>query len=263
MRKHVNEAVNLPDKAALYASVGLTADSAQAPDAGVSTADYFSLLETIAKSEWPSLGFHMRVCAGMRCEEFGAVGLAIKSAPTLRHGFQRMHRYARLYNKTSAFAVEDKGHVYCWTHRRPEPQRLGNHLSNEAALATFLLVYFGVRIFGSTLSQRAQAHPHLGGVDRVFGIFVGLTRALVLLGAIHLVVVAAMPGERTPRWLGEASLYSVSAGAARAIQFVLPGIGRGADALAPVVDSSVRQGFSGDDALPKTQTGPNSPDTAR
>jgi membrane protein required for colicin V production len=132
-----------------------------------------------------------------------------------------------------------------------------------AALATFLLVYFGVRIFGSTLSRRAQAHPHLGGIDRVFGIFVGLTRALVLLGAIHLVVVAAMPGERTPRWLGEASLYAVSAGAARSIQFVLPGIGRGADALAPVVDSSVRQGFSGDDALPKTQTGPNSPDTAR
>ncbi|MBU1347532.1 MAG: CvpA family protein [Alphaproteobacteria bacterium] len=132
-----------------------------------------------------------------------------------------------------------------------------------AALATFLLVYFGVRIVGSTLSRRAQAHPHLGGIDRVFGIVVGLTRALVLLGAIHLVVVAAMPGERTPRWLGEASLYSVSAGAARAIQFVLPGIGRGADALAPVVNSSVRQGFSGEDALPKTQTGPNSPDTAR
>ncbi len=132
-----------------------------------------------------------------------------------------------------------------------------------AALATFLLVYFGVRIFGSTLSRRAQAHPHLGGIDRIFGIVVGLTRALVLLGAIHLVVVAAMPGEKTPRWLGEASLYSRSAGAARAIQFVLPGIGRGADALAPVVDSSVRQGFSGDDALPKTQTGPNSPDTAR
>ena len=63
--------------------------------------------------------------------------------------------------------------------------------------------------------------------------------------------------------LGEAALYSVSAGAARMIQFILPGIGRGADALAPVVDSSVRQGFSHDDALPKTQTGPNSPDTAR
>ena len=132
-----------------------------------------------------------------------------------------------------------------------------------AALASFLLVYFGVRIFGSTLSRRAQAHPHLGGIDRFFGIFVGLARALVLIGAIHLVVVAAMPGEKTPCWLGEAALYSVSAGAARMIQFILPGIGRGADALVPVVDSSVRQGFSDQDALPKTQTTPNSPDTAR
>ena len=132
-----------------------------------------------------------------------------------------------------------------------------------AALASFLLVYFGVRIFGSTLSRRAQAHPHLGGIDRFFGIFVGLARALVLIGAIHLVVVAAIPGEKTPRWLGEAALYPVSAGAARMIQFILPGIGRGADALVPVVDSSVRQGFSDQDALPKTQTGPNSPDTAR
>ncbi|WP_226633654.1 CvpA family protein [Brevundimonas poindexterae] len=132
-----------------------------------------------------------------------------------------------------------------------------------AALASFLLVYFGVRIFGSTLSRRAQAHPHLGGIDRFFGIFVGLARALVLIGAIHLVVVAAMPGEKTPRWLGEAALYPVSAGAARMIQFILPGIGRGADALVPVVDSSVRQGFSDQDALPKTQTAPNSPDTAR
>ncbi len=132
-----------------------------------------------------------------------------------------------------------------------------------AALVSFLLVYFGVRIFGSTLSRRAQAHPHLGGIDRFFGIFVGLARALVLIGAIHLVVVAAMPGEKTPRWLGEAALYPVSAGAARMIQFILPGIGRGADALVPVVDSSVRQGFSDQDALPKTQTAPNSPDTAR
>ncbi len=132
-----------------------------------------------------------------------------------------------------------------------------------AALVSFLLVYFGVRIFGSTLSRRAQAHPHLGGIDRFFGIFVGLARALVLIGAIHLVVVAAMPGEQTPRWLGEAALYPVSAGAARMIQFILPGIGRGADALVPVVDSSVRQGFSDQDALPKTQTAPNSPDTAR
>ncbi|MBA4806972.1 CvpA family protein [Brevundimonas sp.] len=128
-----------------------------------------------------------------------------------------------------------------------------------AAVVAFFIVYFGIRIFGSFLSKRAQAHPQLGGVDRFIGVFVGAGRALVLLGAIHLVIVAAMPGERTPRWLSEAALYKVSAVGARAIQIVLPGIGRGVDAITPVVDSSVRKGFSDDEALPSTQSKTNSP----
>ena len=131
-----------------------------------------------------------------------------------------------------------------------------------AAVASFLLIYFGIRIFGSMLSKRAQAHPQLGGVDRIIGIFVGAGRALVLLGAIHLVIVAALPGEKTPRWLSEAALRPVTAGAARAIQIVLPGIGRGADALTPVVSSSVSEGFKDEDALPPTDSGPTSPRTA-
>jgi membrane protein required for colicin V production len=131
-----------------------------------------------------------------------------------------------------------------------------------AAVASFLLVYFGIRIFGSILSKRAQAHPQLGGIDRILGVFVGAARSLVLLGAIHLVIVAAMPGERTPRWLGEAALRPVTAGAARLIQVVLPGIGRGADALTPVVTSSVNEGFSGEEALPSPQTDNTPPPSA-
>jgi membrane protein required for colicin V production len=131
-----------------------------------------------------------------------------------------------------------------------------------AAVASFLLIYFGIRIFGSILSKRAQAHPQLGGIDRFLGVFVGAARSLVLLGAIHLVVVAAMPGERTPRWLSEATLRPVTAGAARLIQIVLPGIGRGADALTPVVTSSVNEGFSGEEALPSPQTNNTPPASA-
>lgn len=132
-----------------------------------------------------------------------------------------------------------------------------------AAILSFLIVYFGIRIFGSILSKRAQAHPQLAGVDRIVGIVVGTTRGLVLLGAVHLVIVAAMPGERTPRWLSEAALRPITAGAARAIQIILPGIGRGADALSPVVASSVNKGFSEDEALPSPQTGNTPPASAR
>lgn len=131
--------------------------------------------------------------------------------------------------------------------------------SIAAAVVSFLMVYFGIRIFGSALSKQAQAHPQLGGIDRLLGILVGSGRALVLLGAVHLVIVAALPGERTPAWLSEAALRPLSAGGARVIQMVLPGIGRGADAVSPIVDSSVRRGFSDDSALPPTQSGPTSP----
>ena len=132
----------------------------------------------------------------------------------------------------------------------------------SAAVASFLMIYFGIRIFGSVLSKRAQAHPQLGGVDRFLGVFVGAARSLVLLGAVHLVIVAAMPGERTPRWLSEAALRPVTAGAARMIQIVLPEIGRGADALTPVVTSSVSQGFSSEEALPSPQTNNTPPPSA-
>lgn len=126
-----------------------------------------------------------------------------------------------------------------------------------AAVVTFFIVYFGLRVTGSLISKSAQASP-LGLVDRLLGLLVGIGRALILLGAVHLVIVAALPGERTPGWLTQARLYTVSAIGARAIQIILPGVARGTDALVPVIDSSVRSGFSNDEALPPTQSGPNS-----
>ena len=131
-----------------------------------------------------------------------------------------------------------------------------------AAVGGFLLVYFGLRTLGALLSKGAKAHPALGGVNSILGLIVGAIRALVMIGAVHLVIVAALPGERTPRWLSQAALQPVSAMAARAIQAVLPGIGRGADALSPVIDSSVRRGFSDGDALSAPQTQPTSPPEA-
>lgn len=144
----------------------------------------------------------------------------------------------------------------------PMTSRLGRALIDPdwagtvfAAILTFLILYFGIRMLGAAVSKSAHAHPTLGGVDRFIGLIVGIGRSLVLLGTIHLVIVAAMPGEKTPRWLSEAVVQPVSASAARLIQKVLPGIGRGVDAITPVVDSSVRRGFSDDDALQTPQTG--------
>src|SRR5688500_19247754 len=42
-----------------------------------------------------------------------------------------------------------------------------------AAIAAFLLLYFGTRIFGSILPEPAQAHPQRGGGGRFAGVLVG------------------------------------------------------------------------------------------
>lgn len=133
--------------------------------------------------------------------------------------------------------------------------------SVAAVIVSFLLLYFGIRMLGSLVSKGARGNP-LGVVDRIVGVVIGLARGLVLMGAIHLVVLAALPGERTPGWLTNAALHPVTAGAARAIQMVLPAVGRGADAVTPVVSSSVSRGFNDDNALPPSQSQPTSPPPA-
>jgi membrane protein required for colicin V production len=151
----------------------------------------------------------------------------------------------------------------------PLTSRIGRALINPdwagtifAAVAAFLIIYFGIRIFGSLLSRRAQAHPTLGGVDRSSASSSARAGRWCCWGPS--IWSSWPPCRATGPTLAQsdAALRPVSAGAARAIQIILPGIGRGADALSPVVDSSVRRGFSDDGALRKPQTGNTSPDAA-
>lgn len=131
--------------------------------------------------------------------------------------------------------------------------------SIAAAVVSFLIVYFGIRIAGAIMSRRLREHEKLGGVDRSIGVLIGAARAFVLLGAIHLVFHAATPPERVPAWFREAAVFPAGATAARVIQAVLPGIGRGADQLSPVVASSVRDGFKDDEASTAPQSGARGP----
>ena len=107
---------------------------------------------------------------------------------------------------------------------------------------TFLILYFGLRLLGSAISKGARGNA-LGVFDQVFGLALGLVRALALVGAAHLTIMGVM-SDNPPRWLTQAALAPASAKAAQVIQMVLPTLGKGADALTPVVGSSVREGFS-------------------
>ncbi len=135
--------------------------------------------------------------------------------------------------------------------------------SIAAVVVVFLVVYFGIRTVGALATKSLKGAGGLGVVDRFAGTAIGIVRALVLLGVVHLVIVAATPAERLPGWFARAAAHPVGAASARAIQAVLPDIGRGMDRLTPVVEDSVRRGLSddpgADEALPPPQSETTSP----
>jgi AraC-like DNA-binding protein len=72
----------------------------------------------------------------MRCDDYGAFGLAWKSALNLRGSYGRAERYARVLTSVSTYEVRDTAEgVYMHLHREGE-QRLGFRLSNEASIAS-------------------------------------------------------------------------------------------------------------------------------
>ena len=120
----------------------------------------------------------LRVGASMRCDEYGALGLAWKSAPDLRGCYDRIERYARVMTSVSSYEVRDAEEgVYLHLHRDGE-RRLGLRLSNENTIAsavsisqqvstgTFqpLAVYFKHSAPGST-----EAHERHFGCPAHFG----------------------------------------------------------------------------------------------
>jgi membrane protein required for colicin V production len=120
-----------------------------------------------------------------------------------------------------------------------DPDWIGTVL---AAVATFLLVYFGVRLLGGVIGRSLRANTALSSFDRTLGVAFGSIRALVLLGVIHLIVFASSGSNPPPRWLTDAAVLPLSQGAADMIQAILPGIGRAADQVTPVVVESARRG---------------------
>ncbi len=124
------------DKNTLLHSVGIDPESPVDPSIMITDTDYYTLLERIASMEENPTTLPLRVGATMRCNDYGAFGLAWKSALNLRGSFDRAERYARVLTSVSTYEVElvDDG-ALMHLHRKGD-RRLGMRLSNEATIAS-------------------------------------------------------------------------------------------------------------------------------
>ena len=122
------------------ARVGITREALADPASTVDVSQHHALFGALAEPERPDIGIHMRTSASMRCEDFGTLGLTMRSAPDLRGALTRLDRYVRLFNRYSVFALSDFGSEWWWTNSRGADSD-GARLSHEAGLGTFLTLW--------------------------------------------------------------------------------------------------------------------------
>ncbi len=139
VRKMVRAASPGIDEAGFLRSVGLDPDAAADPKAMVTDLVYYDLLERIAQ-KIDVTDLPLRTGASMRCDDYGALGLAFKAAPTLYGSYARVARYGRLWTSVVSYELRPLGDNVLFALHRAGPRRLGMRLSNEATLASAVAI---------------------------------------------------------------------------------------------------------------------------
>lgn len=135
-RRVVQAAQPSVDGPGLLRSVGIDPDATFDVSERIAAEAYFDLLERIASSMKDAHELPVRVGPLMRPEDYGALGLAWKSAPTVRQSLKRVERYARLWTGNMAYELqENEGGALFLLHRFDE-RTLGVRLSNESTIAS-------------------------------------------------------------------------------------------------------------------------------
>lgn len=133
--KMVDAAGNAVDARAALMSAGLDPDAPRDPKVMITDEAYYSMLEDMA-SQKDVTALPINVGASMRCDEYGALGLAWKAAPNLFGSFSRVERYARLWTSVVEYELRRIKRGTWFILHRTGPRRLGMRLSNEATIAS-------------------------------------------------------------------------------------------------------------------------------
>lgn len=147
VRKVVAAAGVGSDASGLLQSVGLDPDAKADPKVMIEASAYYDLLERIAK-RIDATALPLRTGASMRCDDYGALGLAFKAAPTLYGSYERVARYARLWTSVVSYELVADGPNTWFVLHRTGARRLGLRLSNEATLASATAIGREVSIDG-------------------------------------------------------------------------------------------------------------------
>lgn len=146
--KVVSQASDGVETRDLVEALGLDPDGPIDPGRLISSARYYRFFAALAERDPDGLRLPLRIGAAMQIDEFGAFGLAWKSAPNLLGSFVRSERYGRVLGSAETYSVEpcDEGQYFSLS--KDGDGSLGMLLSNEASISAV-----------ATLCQQVSSAP--------------------------------------------------------------------------------------------------------
>lgn len=124
------------DANAMLRSIGLDPDAGMDVGEMIAADAYYGFLERIAAQMEHGHELPLKVGPLMRLNDYGALGLAWKSAPTTRDSLERVARYCRVWTDTMTYELRDEEGGSLLVLNRSGERHLGMRLSNEATVAS-------------------------------------------------------------------------------------------------------------------------------
>jgi len=129
---HVSAGVETRD---LLQDIGLAPDGAVDPALMVSANHFYDFFAALAARDPGGLSLPMRVGATMKSDEYGAFGLAWKSAPNLRGSYVRSERYGHVLGSAETYTLQESNDGWFFNLDKAGDGCLGMRLSNEASMS--------------------------------------------------------------------------------------------------------------------------------
>lgn len=119
----------------LVEGLGLDPDGPIDPARMVASSDYYRFFAALAERDPDGLILPLRIGAAMRSDEYGAFGLAWKSAPDLRGSYVRSERYGHVLGSAETYSIEPCEEGVFFRLDKAGDGDLGMLLSNEASMS--------------------------------------------------------------------------------------------------------------------------------
>lgn len=130
----------------------------KAQDGQLADDAYFDLIDWIRAQQADEVALVEAYTNAIATDDLGVLGLAVKTAPTLRQSLQRIERYFRLVTDTAVYRLDETGDPVLWIFEAQTPHRAALELRNECALAAF--AWNMHRIVGTGLSLEYVTFQH-------------------------------------------------------------------------------------------------------